>query len=101
MTTLTREQELMVDKFAGKMREELLSNANKGDFMAWQPSLYELVAETGYHMAKLNKAMLESGRDGSIEARKEVDEYAADIANYMAKISMMLGTMTVEAPAEA
>ena len=73
----------------------MLANNNKGDMVSdWNASAYELIAETSYHFAKLTKAMLEVERGGLESARKDVDEFSADVANYMAKTSQVFGTLT-------
>lgn len=96
MSPEIEEQMAMVDRFAVRMKQELLANAHKGSFVTWSPTLYEVLAEVAHHTAKLNKAMLEV-ESGIESSRKEVDEFAADIANYMAKVSMKLGTMPEDA----
>lgn len=88
------EQELL-KQFFEHMKKEVDKNGFKGDMSTWHPNAYELISETAYHLAKLNKAMLEVERGDIQSARKEVDEFSADVANIMAKCSQMLGTITI------
>jgi hypothetical protein len=90
---LSPAQRKLLERFFANMCTEMIGNNNKGDFVEdWQPDLYEMLAETAYHMAKLNKAMIEVDRGKQANARHDVNEFSADIANYMAKITQMLGT---------
>lgn len=89
---LSPEQIELLEKFGYLMRKEIITNNEKGDFVTdWDATLYELLAETAYHMAKLNKAMIEVDKSDNARSRKEVSEFSADIANYMAKISQIFG----------
>lgn len=89
---LSHEQSLLLDRYFQSMCKEMISNNHKGDMVtSWNPDLYQLIAETSYHMAKLNKAMIEVDRNDNPESRKEVNEFSADIGNYMAKIQQILG----------
>lgn len=91
---MSYEQTHLMDSFFQKMCKELVANNHKGDMVtSWHPNAYQLIAETAYHMAKLQKAMLEVERGNSSEARFEVDEFAADVANYMAKITQVFGAI--------
>ena len=45
----------------------------------------DLIKETQYHMAKLNKAILEVEESDSKAAKLEVERLAASIVHYMAK----------------
>lgn len=89
-------QQKLLTLFTANMKAEMLANNDKGDMVAdWNANTYELIAETSYHLAKLTKAMFEVERGGSEKARKNVDEFAADVANYMAKTSQVFGTNQV------
>jgi hypothetical protein len=91
--SLSINQERMLNAFFEMQKKELLANSGKGDITEWQASVYDLLAEVAYHQAKLSKALLEVERGGIEQARIQVDEFAADIANYMAKISLSFGTL--------
>ncbi len=95
MSQLSESQSQLLEIFSNKMREELAANGHKGDITSWSPSVYDLIAETAYHIAKLTKAMLEVERGGIETSRKEVDEFSADVANFMAKTAQQFGTITI------
>lgn len=89
---LSEAQEKLLALFTENMKSEMLSNNHKGDMVSdWNANAYELIAETAYHLAKLNKAMLEVERCGMDSARNQVDEFSADVANYMARTSQTFG----------
>lgn len=97
MADLTTPQNELLDKFSALMRQEVVANNHKGDMVSdWNATVYELIAETSYHIAKLNKAMLEVERGGVEDARKQVDEFSADVANYMAKTAQIFGTVKLD-----
>lgn len=84
----------LIDKFSKQMNNELRANESKGDFVSgWNPTPYELTAEIAWHMAKLNKALADVIENDCHENRLKIDEYSADIANYMAKMSQCYGTL--------
>lgn len=94
---MSKTQQTLMDKYFEKMCSELVSNNHKGDMVTdWNPNAYQLIAETGYHLAKLHKAMLEVERGGIESARSDVDEFAADVGNFMAKTCQTLGTIKLE-----
>lgn len=96
MATLHENQEALLREFSAKMKAELSANIHKGDITAWQASAYDFIAETAYHIAKLTKAMLEVERGGNEQSRNDVDEFAADVANFMAKTSQQFGTLRIK-----
>ena len=77
--------------FKSLMRTELTANKRKGDFVTWTPDVYQVIAEASYHLAKLNKALLEVERANNMNAKKEVTEFAADVANIMMKAVQTFG----------
>jgi len=94
---LSKAQEALLNLFAENMKAEMLSNNHKGDMVSdWDATSYDLIAETAYHLAKLNKAVLEVERGGVETARQQVDEFSADVANYMAKTTQIFGTNQID-----
>lgn len=91
ITRLPRAERDLIERFTRLMEKEMLSNQTKGDFCAWAPNAYQLIAETAYHLAKLHKAMLEVERGGVDSSRALVNEFSADVANYMAKTVQIFG----------
>ncbi len=84
----------MLDLFFKQMTQEMSNNSHKGNMaVGWHPNAYTLIAETAYHIAKLNKAMLEVEREQRTDKQHLVSEYAADVGNLMAKVSLTFGTL--------
>ncbi len=52
ITEISGPQAELMDKFSKLMVEELSANGHKGDITSWEPSVYDLIAEISYHMAK-------------------------------------------------
>lgn len=95
--TLSDEQTELITSFANKMRMEAIANSHKGDLVLdWKPNSYQLFAEIAYHMAKLNKAILEVERGNVASAKLDVDEFAADVGLYLAKVTETFGTVRIE-----
>jgi hypothetical protein len=95
--TLSKAQEKLINLFTENMKVEMISNNSKGDMVSdWNATSYDLIAETAYHLAKLNKAIFEVERGGIETSRKQVDEFSADVANYMAKTTQIFGTNQID-----
>ena len=74
------------ENFRQKMERELDANTlRKGNFMCWTPwNQNEVYDEAVRHMYKLLDAI-------QLEEKAKVSEYAADVANFMAKIDDLYG----------
>ncbi|MFL7013684.1 hypothetical protein [Enterovibrio norvegicus] len=84
----------MIDKFALCMQKELRDNHEKGDMaVGWKPDVYTLIAENSWHVGKLHNALLTCLEADSKATRAKVTEYAADIANIMAKTAHTFGNL--------
>lgn len=81
--------------FVRSMERELLANERKGSLLSgWDAKIHHVVSEVAYHMAKLTKATIELTDEAystDIVFPNMVNEFAADIGNYMLKIGEMYG----------
>lgn len=74
----------ILGEFVIAMAFELKANEHKGDFDNWQPSPEDLISEVRYHLEKLYLALVGGNKE-------QVNEYAADIGNYLLKAFQMYG----------
>lgn len=73
------------------MTVELYANAHKGDFDVWRPSASHLHSEIQHHVNKLQSALHDAEKYGGAENAARVDEYSADVANFMLKAQQVFG----------